>query len=77
MSDEEREKALTRLVEEAKKPPGPELISRIKNQIAAFEAQYGMTTAEMLGRLSSGEIDETLEIEQWLWAQKFSQRFSE
>jgi len=40
-------------------------ITRTQEQLAAFEAQFGMSTAEMERRLKSGELTETLDTIDW------------
>jgi hypothetical protein len=40
-------------------------IERTKQQLAAFESRFDMTTAEMKIRLESGDIEETLDTIDW------------
>ena len=40
-------------------------ITRTQEQLAVFEAQFGMSTAEMERRLKSGEMEETLDTIDW------------
>jgi hypothetical protein len=40
-------------------------IARTREQLAAFETRFGMTTAEMERRLKSGELAETLATIDW------------
>lgn len=68
MSEEEREKVLSALVAEARKPRPPGEKSPIARRVKAYEAQYGMTTAELRRRLDAGEVSETAEIASWLCA---------
>lgn len=41
--------------------------ARIQERIVAFEEQYGMSSAEMIRRLSDGLLDESWDICQWLF----------
>lgn len=40
-------------------------IERTREQLAAFEKQYGMTSDDFLRRFQSGEIAETLDLIDW------------
>ncbi len=40
-------------------------LERTKQQLAAFESRFGMTTADMKSRLGSGQMEETLETIDW------------
>jgi len=40
-------------------------IERTKQQLAAFESRFDMTTAEMKNRLESGDTEETLDTIDW------------
>lgn len=42
-------------------------LTRFQERIAAFEKQYGMSSAEMIRQLSDGSLDETWDICQWLF----------
>jgi hypothetical protein len=68
MTEADREKALSALVEAAKAPRKPGVPSPIERRVKAYEKQYGMTTEEMRRKLSAGEIQETSEIASWLCA---------
>jgi hypothetical protein len=41
-------------------------IDRGKERIKAFEQQYGMTSAEFLQRYENDELQETLELDEWI-----------
>jgi hypothetical protein len=40
-------------------------MARTREQLASFEARFGMSTAEMERRLKSGEMEETLDTIDW------------
>ena len=40
-------------------------IERTKQQLAAFESRFGITTEDMEKRLKSGEMEETLDTIDW------------
>ena len=66
LSEDERNRKLSELIAETRKPPSPELLAAADARITAHEAAYGMTSDEMKRRLHAGEISETLAICQWL-----------
>ena len=66
LSKDERDRKLSELVAETRKPPSTELLAAVDARIAAHEAAHGMTSDEMKQRLHAGEISETLAVCRWL-----------
>lgn len=66
MPEAERNETLRKLVEEARKPWGPEQEARHQARLRVYEDAHGMTTEEMRRKLAAGEIQETGEICSWL-----------
>ena len=66
LSEDERNRKLSDLIAETRKPPSPALLAAADARIAAHEAEHGMTSDEMKQRLHAGEISETLAVCQWL-----------
>ena len=66
LSEGERNRKLSELIADTRKPPSPELLAAADTRIAAHEAVHGMTSDEMKRRLHAGEISETLAVCQWL-----------
>ena len=65
MNDEAKASALSEATRALQSAPNGEL-RRIRERIAAFEETHGFTSADMQGRLSSGQIRETRDVCDWL-----------
>lgn len=52
-------------------------IDRGEERIKAFEQQYGMTSAEFLQRYENNELQETLELDEWIGEIRMLQRLQE
>ena len=61
------EREIRSVIDAVRAEPNGE-IDQIEKRIAAFERQYGMTSAEVVARVERGEVAATREIEAWLMA---------
>ena len=52
-------------------------ITRTKQRLREFEAQYGMTTNEFISRYENNELDETLELTEWVGEYRLLRRLKE
>jgi hypothetical protein len=66
MSPEERDRALDDLVERATRE-NPEERTALETRIHRFESDTGMSSEEMLRRLTSGAMHESTELSEWLF----------
>ena len=61
------EGAVRSVIEAARAAPNGE-IDAVERTIAAFEHEYGMSSAEALRRLEAGELQPTSKVEGWMMA---------
>ena len=66
MPVQEREKALSALVQRAKLPRNGQTAG-LDARIREFEVRFEMTSAELHERLRAGDLKETAEIAKWLF----------
>jgi archaellum component FlaC len=52
-------------------------INRCQERIQAFEQQYSMTASEFLQRYENDELQETLELDEWIGEIRMFQRLQE
>jgi hypothetical protein len=65
LSQGERDAVVEELGRKAVAPRNGQAVG-IEARVAAFEAQYGMTSDEMRRRFASGEIGDTADTSSWL-----------
>ena len=54
--------------------PSLQKVAELEAEIAQFERARGFSSAEMRARLASGQLDETLDVCDWLMALKLRDR---
>jgi hypothetical protein len=52
-------------------------IRRTEEKVEEFEARYGLPTAELIRRYERGELEETLELAEWIGEHRLLQRLRE
>ncbi len=75
MSEEERGKVLSSLVQEALAPPNGEAKEMLEAQITEFERRYEVSSSRMMEELAAGKRQETAEIASWLMLIRLREEF--
>lgn len=74
LSTVERDRRLSEVVADTRRPPAADDVAALDERIAAFEAQHSMSSEVMQRLLSVGEIRETYAVCQWLMALELRRR---
>ena len=65
LSPQEKRHAVAQLVAESKSPPNGQM-KNLTARLESFEAQFNMSTADMLVAFRSGQLEDSAELAQWL-----------
>lgn len=76
LTPEEKEKALSGLIEEVRAPANG-YISELNEQIEEFERRYELSSEHLLEELYEGTRTETAEIARWLMLLRLRERSSQ